>query len=1616
MKISITQKKLSIFIFVLSFLLVANLLPYSLAASTVHEIYNFNDLMTYAELSRQSGYQDHTYLLQSNITITPENQTTIENSSYKYLSFGSSDVPFTGTFDGNGYTISNLSYDRSISGNKYDTGLISQTGNGAVVRNLTIDNANIDAVYRGGIVIGYSTGTLVENVTVKNSHISLSAADNILTLITDGGVRGGAIIGDASSTVLYNCEGNNNFVNINNTSGVAALAGKGLTVAGLVGISQDTTVEYSRVYGGTVKNYYDVAVGALGGNSLYVGGIVGQMRGTSKVIDSFSTASLEYYCATYVGVGAGNVGYLGGITGKMDGQNNEIYRSHYAGEATSRQYNAALVIPIIQDDLNISGITESYDGGAVVSVYFKPSLNPDVNMKVLGDTNSTTAYGPLDDAKYVDKSYWETQGYDFLGNQKRTSSYNNNHYNKWVIDNNLNIPVHGKSVSATLDFAGAGTVTIASSDLVSSSVSTTNPYVFATQGMTVNERTSSVTATANAGYEFIGWYKLARINAWQLDEDYSFFEEVFNNNSIVSNNASYSNVSVEDNNLFIARYKGRVLFHDINGDLIGTNGTPKLAEGSEDYYYYNDLLPEVSPYNSPSNPSARLIGWTTIASSEVGGGYSSITSNVLNNIKSQNEFYETGDNITKAMSLYPIYIDSLANITTVFEGNELDASSNISLREGVGETTISSNNNQILLNVVGYNNGNLPNGYRFLGWYNDDDVRVSKDMQYDISDIDLTVAHTYTAKFEYKVDYYVGSNYQDSSNNFNDSYLYATKWMRYQDEFLNLSAPGFIRENISHWGLSHVGHGTTDSQGDAYSGYITAPLTVYSHNYTLVTGSQTGYDISADTDFPGSGSIVDLKSNASFKFQYTPVSSGYNFLFWTVQRSGRSNSYINNPVEPPVISSLSAYHVRAFVTADVVFHKKDNTSKTVQRKYGDDIFMNSDLSYTYIYPFFNSSTAVSTTPEDGNADDITNPVTFERSYLSSEMQVNDYVLLGYISSADVEENSNEWDYIYDVDNDLYATSDINKVTPYLLDSNAKVYETQDIYPVYAGYHITTTTNVDSTNLPNTVNIPSNPTYVITQENATSREIVLTADKDTYVQNGSQTKYTLKEFTVTVDGVETILIADNNGNYVYEVIAGKNYVFTAKYEPYIILYHTSNSTEEVEIKEYADVIGNAVSPLSNVVSDSYVFAGWSKDEPASNTYHLFESNTNYQNSGISLVTSSTMVTESMELYPIYVRTGISVNSNIDTYLNNNSINPSTIYNYSKTGISTLTLNIDEEQVGIYYFVGWYINYVNDSNLGTKVSDNINYNLSVNEAVSNTTYTAVYKRIYQINYYGTNNSILDTIYVLEGSGRTFLRSDEDEHGDPILTPIDSEVFLELQNSLSQNEFLLEWQWIKNNVVYSWNDFANTVISEDMNLYPVIERVTAVNSSSNTIDLTNTNVLSISGEADNINAKFTGTYSYPSILFTVNKVAYNGVTETSTALEDVTINLYKTSTDTNYTYTDNSDLYGHILFELSEVIAISKGSSDNTDSPLIYNIINLNNPNVVVKQVVINKGESVDVRLPYGSYKVVEDNNWAWRNSNAYQTVTINNQTSGNVTFTDQLSNIKWFNGNDRIKNIY
>ncbi len=926
------------------------------ASGTTYEVKSFADLSYLVSLSKKKTFEGDTIELLADIELTDEDRTAINNSP---LSFGSyaavgSSVPFSGTFNGNGHTISGLNYDATASV-ALSTALFSYT-KGATIRDLIIKDSHLDADMLGGILVGYAEDTTVVNSAVSGCDLSVNCVDNVLTLITDGGMVGGGLIGKASGCTLYNCEVSGTYVHTSATAGVQALGGKGLYMGAMVGSASNTTIEYSRVINGSrVKNSYDIAVGALGGNKVYAGGIAGEIKGGTKVIDSFSTAELYTYCATYVSVGAGNIGYVGGIAAASYGNDNEITRCHYAGNATSKQYNAAIVIPIIQKNKNVSGIAERIKDGelSVTGSYFRPSDSPETSMGVLDDTDSTVEYGPQDDATYADRSFWAGHGFDFSGTVSRSSSYSDDHANKWVMDYKLGIPVHGQSVSAAFDFPGAGSVTVGATDLVTSEVSTDEAYDFAVQGFkpTTTSYSVDLTAKTNDNFRFVEWYRVNDVTADSSPQGHGYFAALMEKGAVVSESSAYSAAECVDNDLFLAHMEAQVLFHDINGDVIGTDGTDS-DDTSDDWYDFEQALPNVVPTTHvPESANARLIGWTTEKSSEVGGGYSSITNAELTQLRLAGSFYEAGDPVEKPMELYPVYADLVSNVVTVHEGNEQDDSDDQSLRLGVGKTWVTMDaNNVATIHVSGENStdGDLetfPEGYRFLGWYTDDgngnQVRISQDQEYTLNGVDLTTEHTYTARFEYRVQFWlpekVGAGLGDDyglsfSKKVAEMYvpyetkLFSSEWeSAYMNSSVYQGAPSFKEDykwEFAFWTEDPIrldGNGNLNVYRQQWSGCPYEELLKSTNKYDVgktvsapseLSGLWKNPDIYAQrsayvyTDFPHSAVVEQTDvTGDDIRTVRATMSEGYNWVFWNSYAVATKDGYTNREYANPSTQS-----------------------------------------------------------------------------------------------------------------------------------------------------------------------------------------------------------------------------------------------------------------------------------------------------------------------------------------------------------------------------------------------------------------------------------------------------------------------------------------------------------------------------------------------------------------------------------------------------------------------------------------------------------------------------------------------------------------------------------------
>ena len=1451
-----------------------------------------------------------------------------------------------------------LNYENKVLDPERDTGFFAET-DGATIKNFLVKDANIWADFRGGIIVGRAVNTRFENVMVMESTLHVTCANNALNLITNAGFEGGLIAGELDGCTLYNCEVRGGRAVNNTTSGVQALGGEGLYMAAFAGYVKNSTIEYCRVTptrkddgsiaekGMTdVTNKYDVAIGALGGNNVYASGFVGCMAGEAKIIDCFSTAQCYSYAASYVGVVAVTRAWTGGLAGRiLTAEGNELVRSHFAGDLSSRQYNPIAVIPIIQNDVNLGGIAAraNRDDATVTECYFKPSVSLNGNSQgnpakkkipAFGGDGTTKGdgYGPWDDERYITRELWEEHDYDFCARTMRSTANDDalggQHTNEWAMDYKLNIPVHGQSVKATIDFPGAGTATIEATKL-GIDQATSDPYAFAVsavlagtaQGLaqgdtsvTFKQDTSAKPeglTEANEGYRFMGWFREPGVNVNHIEADNTWFDGKTDADAVtagkqVKKSEAHEHTSTytadnakgvdgfKGNDLFIASYEAQVLFYNVQGETLDCqSGTAHDKSG--DWYRYGAKLNPAAPTDRGTlSSSATFIGWTTKPSEEaqMNGGYAAITSTQLAELKNAGAFYPAGTEITVLgpTDFYPVYSDYVSNIMTVFEGNEQDELEDATQRVDVGNThvdvqTAEDGASVYTVQVRGVDNkplsegGSLPDGYRFLGWYENKgtedaplEVRVSRDPSYTLpADVDLTAPHTYIARFEYRVDYYVRAY---TNHEFTDSKLLCSVWNRYQTPFEENVGSTFVRENVVHWGPEHVDHGIKDSYETCGTRFtketlVVSPLNAYSHNVKNDTGADTLKNLYADTDFPGAATLSDTWTSASLNVTVKPVNDRYRLNFWTLERDGEYWTYVKNPIES-MVRTDKKYYVRAMITTDVNFYNKgDNVVRTATRRYESNLLQTkvngADPMFTYYYPHVNTSVEAKGKPQDGLTGSYESPLTLESSPTDAEMAVPGYKFLGWISTAEVQMGSPVWNYIYDVKGDSFTTSDPDKAKPYLATKESVVTRCQDAYPVYVKYDVNYTTNLHRAGFEGTseVNVPKcdiTPTLNADTDPATATVI---PDIETTVYKSGSELYKLNKVEIELpNGEVKELESDGNNSYTYPVEPGKPYTFVAYYTPIAVVYHLNDTDIDGRLAQEGDRLGSLKGgmplPTYNVgvidaATGAYnAFVGWTETKPVPGNGYVVWSD------GVPMVDKNTVVKAPMELYPVYRTSPVHVQSNIDTNLDD----PGSVRYLSRTDSGdqiSLEVKAVTEVVGKdgtkYDFVGWSRDYKGNDSYTLMTGDKT-YFLDGNEPFREVTYTAIYKPTpLKVRYHDTEGNVIYTATV-DPNDTSVLRGQDgnagfvqtvkvpkmdengnpvyDDKGEPVMEPkevaYDPEAysaivaFLGERADSSLKELFLEWQWVNGDKAVAWSDFKGKPVTANMDLYPVTYKVVA------------------------------------------------------------------------------------------------------------------------------------------------------------------------------------------------
>lgn len=1263
------------------------------------------------------SFEGKTIALEADIDFTsiPDGEGKIDQiiTELGSLTFGDKDHPFRGEFDGRGHYIRHLDYHRDLWKPKANTGLFSFT-EGAYLHDVHFSDCYVGADFRGGVLVGQARNTRIESVRMEDCTISVTPANNAVSLITNAGVMGGIIAGEMlDKSYMYDCTVQGGRAVNNSVVAVSGLGGEGLYLGALVGSAEDSQIEYCRVlpnnqyyidrsakpdtsvyarddnghykYQTEVYNRYEVAVGAVAGQGVYAGGIVGYTNDVD-VVDCFSTAWVHTWAANYVGVGSGNIGYVGGIiahakSGSEGANASQVIRCHYAGNMESYQWNAVAVIPIIQSNVYLSGLVErdwNEDTGLYNS-YFKrndivgkdSAIKPHPNgyVRAWGDwlglnysggehgpSAQGFSYGPIvDDAKYADRLFWEGEGYDFEGDEVRLSTIDNQipgHVNKWIMDDYLGIPVHGDSVKATLDFPGAGDVTISQSTL-GKEQKTADPYNFAVQPVSANETELTFTATvnndraantalamvssdANEGFRFQGWFRNKGVTSNHIQQGkHAFFdpmvppepngEQVSAELEHVATNSGTGadeGAQFSDNDLFVAYYQAQVLFHDVKGDVIDkdSSATEATPQTDDDWYNHQDALPGVGEpkadreggENAPVAGAAKFLGWTTQKNKVTGGGWPDVTTPELNAMKASGTFFEGGEPIERPMDLYPVYASLGANINVIAEGHELDStSSDVNVREGVAQATVTAKDGKYELGINGLSaEGALPDGYRFLGWYevkqnaNGEPVYKEKpDVVYNAAgdrstayqyefgrklsgdpvvtipdDVDLTQKHYYYARFEYRVDYYASAYLMGGIAEWESPRLYTERWKTYCSSFDKLRGPEFYRETIDHWSLNEMigGHVSGDDAATLLAGGIVAHHVVNGHNEKTSGGV---YDIVATFDFPNSARIYmsgnpdNIGKNFELKAEPTDP-AGFKFIGWSWQQNSNEGTSPNNPWETGAhFTKPNRYSYEAHLVAQVRFVDAGENvgDKVVSRAYSDyagdagftdgfqKVFMESDSEYEFRYLKYTGGDA----SEEPNGLKVAIEASPSDEYMQKKRP--DSLFLGWIDKYELKAGTmteGEYESLYSEDTRTAKVS-IDTIEPYLVKEDRLCDRPMMLYPVYADYSCETTTNITrGTALTEPANPEITPALADVAINGDgTKTVAVKAD----IESATVEKYSLASWTIeSPEGtvIDTIRATDGNGNpvtsggaavgndnakLVYTIKAGSHYVIVANYE-------------------------------------------------------------------------------------------------------------------------------------------------------------------------------------------------------------------------------------------------------------------------------------------------------------------------------------------------------------------------------------------------------------------------------------------------------------------------------------
>ncbi|MCC5910450.1 MAG: S-layer homology domain-containing protein, partial [Clostridiaceae bacterium] len=328
---------------------------------------------------------------------------------------GDEDNPFTGKFDGNERTISNLNINRT--GEDY-VGLFGYLGNMAKLEKMVIINADVKGKDYVGILTGYNSGG-----TISDSNVA------------------GNVIG---TNYLGGMAGRHHGV-INNSHAAANINGNNRT-GGLVGYNYGTNTRINNSYatgdvlgnervGGLAgQNYYysniedSHATGSVTG-SRYVGGLVGFNSTSGQIIGSYTTGNV-----------AGSMD-VGGLVGRQ------------TATSTPSLVEDSYATGTISGTSNVGGLVGSHgSGGSVRDSYA-------INSELIRTSGTATSFGRvLGNGSGLTNNFAnrDMEGPQGTFNNKTFSGKDGRDHASWYINGNGNLVIIAIAIDSQEGMLTAG--------------------------------------------------------------------------------------------------------------------------------------------------------------------------------------------------------------------------------------------------------------------------------------------------------------------------------------------------------------------------------------------------------------------------------------------------------------------------------------------------------------------------------------------------------------------------------------------------------------------------------------------------------------------------------------------------------------------------------------------------------------------------------------------------------------------------------------------------------------------------------------------------------------------------------------------------------------------------------------------------------------------------------------------------------------------------------------------------------------------------------------------------------------------------------------------------------